>query len=297
MNNQRVGNRAMNLQQWRDSGDYFDFEGHQVFSRIEGDGPPLLLIHGYPTASWDWNKIWPQLTDKFQCITLDMLGFGFSDKPRQPYSISTQADIYIKLLEQQGVKACHIVSHDYGDTVAQELLARHNENSLPFKVCSLNLLNGGLFPETHRPVLIQKLLLSPLGSILVRLMNRETLARNLRKIFAPNTPPTEQEIDEFWYLINHNNGHLVMHRLIHYMVERRQNRSRWVEALQFTDVPLRLTDGMLDPISGAHLVARYKQLIPNADIICLQDVGHYPQIEAPQLVLSSILTKIQQSLI
>jgi len=285
----------MNLQQWHDTGNYFDFNGHQIFYRIEGSGPPLLLIHGYPTASWDWIKIWSQLTEKFQCITLDMLGFGYSAKPKQAYSIFTQADICCKLLEQQGVKACHIISHDYGDTVAQEILARHNENSLAFKVCSLNLLNGGLFPETHRPVLMQKLLLSSLGGLLVRLINKKTLAKNLHKIFGPSTPPSEQEIDEFWHLINHNDGHLVMHRLIHYMVERRENRSRWVGSLQCSNVPLRLTNGMLDPISGAHVVERYKQLIPNADVICLQDIGHYPQVEAPQLVLDSVLTKIKQS--
>ena len=53
-----------------------------------------------------------------------MLGFGFSDKTQIPYSIFTQADIYCALLDSSGCKGCHIVSHDYGDTEAQELLAR-----------------------------------------------------------------------------------------------------------------------------------------------------------------------------
>ena len=282
----------MDLQHWRETGDFFDFNGHQIFYRIEGEGQPLLLIHGYPTSSWDWNKIWNQLTDNFQCITLDMLGFGFSDKPKASYSIFNQADIYCGLLKKLKIKDCHIVSHDYGDTVAQEILARHSEASLHFDVRSLNLLNGGLFPETHRPVLMQKLLLSPLGGLLVRLMNRDTLAKNLCKVFGSNTPPSEQEIDEFWSLIKHNDGHLVMHRLIHYMIERRENRSRWVEALQKSSVPIRLTDGMLDPISGAHLVERYKELVPNADVVCLNNVGHYPQIEDPESVLDAILAKI-----
>ena len=286
----------MNLQSWRESGNYFDFRGNKIFYQVEGTGPTLLLIHGYPTASWDWQKIWQPLTEKFRCITLDMLGFGYSDKPNQAYSIFNQADIYCALLEKYGVEACHIVSHDYGDTVAQEILARHNEGALSFNIRSLNLLNGGLFPETHRPVLMQKLLLSPLGGLLVRLMNRNSLAKNLHKVFGPNTPPSEQEIDEFWQLITHNNGHLVMHRLIHYINERRDNRSRWVGAMQQTKVPMRLTDGMLDPISGAHLVERYKQLIPNADVVCLNNVGHYPQIEDPEAVLSSILSKIEISL-
>lgn len=289
----KVKSEVMTLDNWQTSGDYFDFHGQKIFYNVSGEGTPLLLIHGYPTASFDWCKVWPQLSDKFQCITLDMLGFGFSDKPKQAYSISNQADIYCALIKKLGINACHIISHDYGDTVAQELLARHNEETLPFNIRSMHLLNGGIFPETHRPVLMQKLLLSPLGGLLVRLMTKKTLVKNLKKIFGPNTPPSTQEVTDFWSLIRYNNGHLVMHKLIYYMVERRLNRARWVGALQHAKIPLRLTNGLFDPISGAHLVARYQQLIPNADVITLDKIGHYPQIEAPDAVIISHLDFIE----
>ena len=287
--NMKTSNKIINLNQWHTSGDYFDFHGQQIFYRVKGEGVPLLLIHGYPTASFDWGKVWPQLSETFHCITLDMLGFGFSDKPQQSYSIFTQADIYCALIKKLGIKYCHIISHDYGDTVAQELLARQNEKTLPFKIKTSHLLNGGIFPETHRPVLMQKLLLSPLGGLLVRLMSKKTLAKNLQKIFGPNTLPSTQEVTDFWSLIRYNNGHLVMHKLISYIVERRVNRARWVGALQHTKIPLRLTNGLFDPISGAHLVTRYQQLIPNADVICLKDIGHYPQIEDPNGVVAAQL--------
>lgn len=282
-------NAPLNIEHWHNTGNYFDFHGQKIFYKVSGEGLPLLLIHGYPTASFDWCKVWPQLSDKFQCITLDMLGFGFSDKPKQAYSIAEQADVYCALIKKLGINACHIISHDYGDTVAQELLARHNEETLPFSISSLHLLNGGIFPETHRPVLMQKLLLSPLGCLLVRLMTKKTLAKNLKKIFGPNTPPSTQEVTDFWTLIRYNNGHLVMHKLIYYIVERRVNRARWVGALQSTKIPLRLTNGLSDPISGAHLVARYQKLIPNADVICLNNIGHYPQIEDPDAIITSHL--------
>lgn len=282
----------MNLHQWRDSGQYFEHAGHQIFYRVEGEGEPLLLIHGYPTASWDWIKIWPELTSRFRCITLDMLGFGYSDKPQQPYSIFTQADIYCTLLAQLEVSSCHVLAHDYGDTVAQELLARQNEGSLAFQMKTLNLLNGGLFPETHHAVFMQKVLVSPLGGLLVKFMKRGTLAKNLTKVFGPNTPPSEQEIDEFWEMMQYKDGHKVMHRLIHYMTERRANRERWVGALQQATIPIRLTDGVLDPVSGGHLVDRYEALIPNPDTVRLPNVGHYPQVEAPEEVLQAVLEMI-----
>ena len=321
----------MNLQQWHEGGDYFMFhqnraeqgkeehhqdtpnaEGHRIFYRVEGPfkrkdaqatsdvhrhvnpkKAPLLFIHGYPTSSWDWAKIWPTLSEHYDCITLDMLGFGYSDKPNQAYTIREQADIYCALLKKLNIEGCHIISHDYGDTVAQELLARFNTQALPFTLHSLTLLNGGLFPETHHPVLMQKLLISPLGGLLVRLMNKNTLGKTLTQVFGPNTPPTQQDIDEFWQLISHKNGHRVMHRLIHYMVERKTYRERWVGALQQTTVPVRLIDGMLDPISGGHMVQRYKTLIPQPDVVCLNDVGHYPQVEAPEQVIEAIMRFLQ----
>ncbi|QFU77575.1 alpha/beta hydrolase [Halioglobus maricola] len=285
----------MKLQQWRDTGEYFEHEGHRIFYRVEGEGEPLLLIHGYPTSSWDWIKIWPELVARYRCITLDMLGFGYSDKPQQPYSLYFQADLYCRLLERLGVGECHVLAHDYGDTVAQELLARQNEGSLGFHMKTLNLLNGGLFPETHHAVFMQKVLRSPIGGLLVKLMKRGTLSKNLKKVFGPDTPPSEQEIDEFWELIQYNDGHKVMHRLIHYITERRANRERWVGALQQAEIPIRLTDGVLDPVSGGHLVDRYEALIPNPDTVRLEGVGHYPQVEAPEAVLASVLEKIEHS--
>jgi pimeloyl-ACP methyl ester carboxylesterase len=120
--------------------------------------PWLLLIHGYPTSSWDWNFVWADLAAHFRIAAMDMLGFGLSEKPRgHVYSIFTQADFQEALLEHLGVSEAHILAHDYGDTVAQELLARHNEGALSFSIKSIIFLNGGLFPEQHRARPIQKL--------------------------------------------------------------------------------------------------------------------------------------------
>jgi pimeloyl-ACP methyl ester carboxylesterase len=78
-----------------------------------------------------------------------------------------------------------------------------------------------------------------------------------------------------------------MHRLIRYMAERRAHRERWVGALQRAHVPLRLVCGAVDPVSGAHMAARYEELVPAPDVVLLPDVGHYPQVEAPEAVLAA----------
>jgi pimeloyl-ACP methyl ester carboxylesterase len=274
------------LTQWHEQGRYFSFKGHDIFYRTLGDQqkPALVLIHGFPTCSWDWEKISPSLAEHFYLITLDMLGFGFSDKPKQDYSISEQADIFDVLLNKLEVTRYHIVAHDYGDTVAQELLARHH---LTGQILSVVLSNGGLFPETHHPVLVQKLLLSPIGFALTKLMGYEKFKKNFDHICAKNL--SEDELTGYWQMLEHKGGVSIMHKLIGYMRERKQNRDRWVGVLQTTKVPMLLIDGLLDPISGVHMVRRYEELVPNANVVRLEDTGHYPQVESPDAFANAAL--------
>ena len=279
------------LVDWRAQGLSFNFQGHAMRYWVAGDehAEPLLLIHGFPTASWDWHYLWAPLAARYRVIACDMLGFGDSAKPRgHAYSLLEQADLQQALLEHLHINGpVHVLAHDYGDSVAQELLARHHQQRIQLASCVF--LNGGLFPETHRPVLLQKLLLSPLGPLIGRLFSRKKLAVSFTKVFGAQTQPSASELDDFWSLIAESNGPAVMHRLIRYMPERRVQRERWVAAMQKGGVPLRVIDGAADPISGAHMVARYRELIADADTVLLAGIGHYPQTEAPEQVLQHYL--------
>ena len=284
----------MTLQGWRASGRELDFRGRAIFYREDGSSDALLCIHGFPTSSWDWHRIWTQLTARFHVIAPDMLGFGFSAKPQaHRYTIAEQADVHEALLAERGITAVHVLAHDYGDTVAQELLARHEERRATGTrgpvLRSVCFLNGGLFPETHHARLIQKLLHGPLGPLLSRLANERQFRRSFSAVFGPATQPSDAELGDFWSLIRHGDGHRIGHLLIRYIEERRRFRERWVGALQTTRVPLRVIDGAVDPVSGAHMAARYRELVPNPDVVLLEGIGHYPQVEAPDDVLRAFL--------
>ncbi|MGN4047256.1 alpha/beta fold hydrolase [Pseudomonas sp. SM4] len=274
---------------WRKRSQTFVFRGQPIRYWTTGQGEPLLLIHGFPTASWDWHYLWQPLAQRYRVIACDMLGFGDSAKPiNHTYSLLEQADLQQALLAHLQVEQpVHVLAHDYGDSVAQELLARHYEDRL--EIASCVFLNGGLFPETHRPVLMQKLLLSPLGWMIGRAFTRDALVKSFRQIFGPQTRPTESELDDFWSLVDSNRGPRIMHKLISYIPERRVQRDRWVAAMQRGEVPMRVIDGEVDPISGAHMVERYRELIPDADTVLLPGIGHYPQTEAPVQVLKHYL--------
>ncbi len=287
----------MHLDQWCAQAQYFDANGHKIAywtsAAATQEGPTnnkpwLLLIHGYPTSSWDWTAMWPELEEKFNLIALDMLGFGLSDKPKSfDYAINRQADLQEALLAQLAISEAHLFVHDYGNTVGQELLARHNEGTLSFAIKSMCFLNGGLFPEQHRPRPIQRLGLTPLGFLLGALMTRDKFRNTFDQIFGPQTKASDLEIDGHWSLIRQHDGQKVLHKLLHYIPERKHNRQRWVGALHEARAPIRLIDGGADPVSGRHLYDYYRQEIASADAVLLDDIGHYPHTEAPDRVLNA----------
>jgi pimeloyl-ACP methyl ester carboxylesterase len=276
------------LDDWLDRAQFFDHESHRIAYWTAGEGRPLLLIHGFPTSSWDWHQVWGALAERRCVIACDMLGFGLSAKPRSGYSIFRQAEIQMALLQELGVTEFDVVAHDYGDTVGQELLARRNEQGAGFGLGRMLLLNGGLFPEQHRLLPIQRLGSSPFGFIVGRLMNRQRFGQSFCRVFGVETQPDEQELDDFWRLIAHNDGHRISHTLMHYIAERRKHRERWVGALQQAAVPLKLVDGGVDPISGRHMYDYFRELVPGAEAVCFDDIGHYPQTEAPDRLLPEI---------
>lgn len=285
----------MTPDQWRAKGDFFEWRGERIFYRVEGRGEPVVLIHGFPTASWDWAPLWPALVERYRVLTLDMIGFGFSAKPRDfAYSILAQADLFGALLAREQVTRYHLVAHDYGLTVAQELLARQRDDAAAPRITTVCLLNGGMFPEAHRPLLTQKLLASPLGPLLARLSSYRTFAQAMRRIWGSH-PVSEAELRGMWQLITTHDGMRVMPKLIGYMAERRRHRERWVGAVVDAAMPVRLINGLDDPISGAHMVARYRELVSNPDVVELPGVGHYPQLEAPGDVQRAVLEQLARA--
>jgi pimeloyl-ACP methyl ester carboxylesterase len=278
------------FERWRRDGAWFRHRGHAISYHVAGSGPALLAIHGFPSASWDWQPLWSDLSVRFTVIAADMIGFGWSDKPHgYAYSIMDQATLHEQLLRELGVSRVHVLAHDYGDTVAQELLARHEDRTRSgehgLALASICFLNGGVFPECHRPRMIQRVLASPLGPLVARLSSKRMFASGMTAVFGRATPPSAELIDELWTLLCHQGGQLVLPALLGYMAERRAHRARWVGPLIDSRVPRMVIDGGADPVSGAHMVARYRELVPDARTVVLPEIGHYPQIEDPAAVL------------
>lgn len=288
------------LQDWKARGKCFSFTGNDIFYMDEkGEGnekTPLVLIHGYPTNSYDWNKMWPGLKTHFnRLIAPDLFGFGFSAKPFRSYKITDQASMIESLMEHLGVSTCHILAHDYGDTVAQELLARHTDrqggNTKTWDLKSLCFTNGGIFPETHIPLEVQRNCSKKLMGYYhaYHYFFRGGVFETLHKIFGPNTQPSEEIKYEMWCTIRANNGVRIQPHLLQYIAQRVKHRERWIGAMQKTATPLHMIHGDYDPINPPPFEQHYRKNIPNSGMTVLKGIGHWPNLEAPDLVLEAYL--------
>jgi len=258
-----------------------------IFCRRLGSGPSMTLLHGYPSSSYDWSAVAGSLSSRHALLMPDLLGFGASDKPTDhAYSIHEQADLVEALWARDGIRETTLVTHDYADTVAQELLARRAEGRLTVDINGLYLLNGGIYPDLHRPEPIQVALLDPeQGPQISAAITPELTAQALQPTFAPGFD-VASTANDIW--IASSRDHVNLHELISYITDRQVHERRWVDALESTDVPLTFLWGMLDPISGAHMIERVHERIPRATVVELAHVGHWPAIEAPEAVLQAI---------
>jgi pimeloyl-ACP methyl ester carboxylesterase len=262
-----------------------------IFCRRAGAGPPMTLLHGFPSSSYDWARVLPELAAQRTLLLFDFLGFGASDKPADhDYSIGEQADLVEAMWAREGIAATAVVAHDYAVSVAQELLARRAAGSLAVDLVAVHLLNGGLYPDVYRPQPGQLALLDPeQGPQISAQITQELWTMALAPTFAEGFDATADSAD-IWRAMSREDGHRITHRLIQYMKDREVNRERWVGALEHTDVPLSFVWGMLDPISGAHMAQRIRERLPDAPLLALDDVCHWPALEAPERVVGAVLS-------
>jgi pimeloyl-ACP methyl ester carboxylesterase len=261
-----------------------------IFVARAGAGPALTLLHGFPSSSYDWARALPKLAAQRRLLLFDFLGFGASEKPADhDYSIREQADLVEAMWVRERIDATAVVAHDYAVSVMQELLARRAAGALAVDLIAVQLLNGGLYPDVYRPQPGQLALLDPeQGPQISAQITEELWTMALAPTFAEGFDAAADSAD-IWRSMSREGGHRIVHRLIQYMKDREVNSERWVRALERSDVPLSFVWGMLDPISGAHMAQRICERLPAVPLLALDDVGHWPALEAPERVVTAIL--------
>ena len=286
------------VESWKSNGKYFRFNDKNIFYNQIGEGDNLLIIHGYPYNSFEWKDTIEELSKTYKVTFFDLLGMGFSDKPKNhKYSFEEYCDIVNALLKNLNINETHIFSHDLGVSVTQELIARNAEGKNSFKIKSSAFMNGSLFIDVYKPRLIQKLLSkSPtlIGKILSKIMSKSMVNKSVKSVFGPFTQPTEDFLDNQWEILNYNQGKNITYLIGRLVFEKYKYLNRWVNAMQTTTIPMCYICGPFDPNSGIHMAKRYEELIPNPKVYLMsENIGHWPFLEDQKKVLELYLKFIK----
>ena len=126
----------MDAQNWKGLGKFVSVLNNNIFVIDSGKSrETIVILHGYPTLTYDYHTILPELAKNYRVIIHDHPGFGFSDSPDSlQYSLIEQADVALKLWSILDLKEVTILAHDHGNYVAKEILARKNNDSIPIKI-------------------------------------------------------------------------------------------------------------------------------------------------------------------
>ena len=286
----------MTSKKWEKLGKYtkvFDRTIFMIDSENQSDSKKetLVILHGYPTSSYDYHKVLPQLAKKYRVILHDHLGFGFSEKPLDfSYSLIEQADIALQLWKQLSLKKVVLLAHDYGTSVCTEIIARHNKQQINLQIDKLILSNGSIHIEFSKLRTIQKLLKNKYtGKWVAKLTNYPIFKKNMRNVYFDKTKVTDKELKEMWLQLEYNNGRNVIHLLSNYINERYYFWHRWVGALKETSINTTIIWAENDPIAIPKIAELLHKEISDNKIFWIKNCGHFLMLEQPKEWSSLVL--------
>ena len=290
----------MTANEWKSKGEFITVNDRKLFvidtsSFFSSDNKipteTMVILHGYPTSSYDYYKVLPELSKHYRVIIHDHLGFGFSDKPLDySYSLLDQADLALQLWQQLGVKKTHLLAHDYGTSVATEIIARNNNHELTIEIEKLTLCNGSMHIELSQLKTIQKLLKNKwLGKYVAKLTTYAIFSKNLRNVYFDKTKVSNNELKDMWMQLEYNEGRKVIHKLSQYINERYTYWNRWIGALKETNLQTNIVWAKNDPVAVPAIARLIATEISNNKLFWIENTGHFPMLENPDEWLNCIL--------
>lgn len=281
---------------WESSGERIEVGGHRIWCRrvpalTDAGRTPLLVLHGFPTSSIDVHPVLDALSHERDVVILDCLGFGLSDKPDLRYGIKLWADGVVTVVEHLGIERVDLLTHDMGDTVGGELLARDLDGDLPFAIGRRVLTNGSIYIDMAHLTDGQQLLLSLPDQIepMVGADEGVSFRRGVHATFAPGSPEEDLVLDAATLLAVREGGLALLPRTIRYIEDRRAEESRFTGAIESHPSPLAVVWGQEDPVAVYAMAQRIVEAVPGTPLVTLDGVGHYPMVEAPERFSSAVL--------
>ena len=289
-------------EEWRSKGSSFSWKPKtgdaaevQCFHVELGDpdAPPLVLVHGFPTSSVDWVEMAALLSDRYRVCAMDFPGFGFSDKPLGwGYTLQRDAEVlehYVS--EVLGLDSMILYAHDRGSSVA--MIHTTNADSR-VKLEHLFVTNGNLFLPLSNLTNAQRLMLDPAtGPSLLGQATPQQLAEGMgQATYSPARSADDPEVQALATIFAHDNGLVVLHETIQYLIERSQDEESWLRALAAMDVPTTFIWGVYDTVSPPRVISyvwdEYMRKKPGRNsLYFVPDANHYLQNDQPAAVVEA----------
>ncbi len=295
---------ATTLADWEAAGTRVTAGDHQVwtarFPATGGDGsnPPLLALHGFPTCAFDWRPVLPALRAERDVIVVDVVGFGLSDKPDLRYSLRLYADGVEAAAAHHGLEEVDLLTHDMGDSIGGEILARSLEGSLDFEIRRRVLSNGSIYIGMAQFTTGQQLLLGlpDAREELVGADGGANFRGGVVATFAEDSPTDDHDLDVLVQLAVRADGLSLLPRTIRYIEDRQAEERRFTGAIEDHPSPVGVVWGDQDPVAVHAMAERFVGVRSDAPLITLDGVGHYPMLEAPDRFATAVLDLLDRHL-
>lgn len=262
---------------------------HRSFTAMRADAPHLVLVHGYPTCSFDFRDLIGLLQADYHLHVLDFPGFGFSDKPQPDYHYMIEDDA--RLLHHfvgtiLGLEQFHLFTHDRGVSVGLAFLGHYlDRQANDYRINYHFMSNSGMFLPLATLSEQQTVLLDPQRG-------PEAIAR-----LQAQPRQTEGDPVQVAYADIHafNDGLGARLHVGKYLLERVANEIRWLENLRRSPIPVGYLWGLLDPVNPVrianHVWNTYlDDRAVESSFWYLPTAGHYPQRDQPAAVAEVIRT-------
>lgn len=249
-------------------------DGRRVWVEDRGAGPAVVMLHGFGGSSYSWRAVDTALADRFRVLSVDLSGFGYSERPRgkEAYTRDGQGAMVLGVLDALGIEHAHLVGHSYGGAIAMALAARH-----PERFDSLVLVDaaGPEYPQERRNWVAG---IRPLTSVWVRTvaLRRERTVQGLEASVADDALVTPALVDEYWRRLTVEGAP----RAFFGLTAPVDPPDPAIDLARIS-VPTLVVWGCEDALITVEAGRRAAALIPGSTFVTLPGVGHLPMEERP----------------
>ena len=270
----------------------FDYQGIKINYYEKGQGPPLILLHGFGACAYTWRLLGTPLAGDYQVFTIDLKGFGYSDKPRdEKYAISDQAEMVAAFIRAQKLQDAVLIGNSMGGGVALMTYLALQEGK-PGPIRGLVLIDSAGYPQ-KMPWFIrlaQIPVLNTLGPML--LSPRFLTGLVLRKCYYNKEKVTEEAIDAYAFFSSLPGAAEAVRQTAKQIIP--ANMEAMIARYKHIRVPTLIIWGQEDEVVPLENARNFQRDIPDSQLAILPHCGHIPQEEEPRETLGIVTTFLQK---